>query len=299
MDITALADFLAVVREGSFSAAARARKAPVSTVSKRIQDLEARLGVRLLERTTRSLRLTSEGILLAERGARLVQDADELQRLFSDLAEAPRGLLRVCSPHLFGQMYLGPVTAGLLAIHSDLQIEIIFRDGPVDLVEDGFDCAIRLGALEPSSLMSRTFARAGNGLFASPAWLLTHGEPKAPDSIDRQQVVAYASSSGATPWLLTHIAGATASVAIEPRLRLGGMLAVRDAARAGIGIAMLPSFLAQDPVRVGALVPVLSEWSGPSVDLSLVWPASRHLSPRVRVFIDAIANRFAGGALAG
>jgi DNA-binding transcriptional LysR family regulator len=295
MDLTALTNFLTVVQEGSFSGAARATKVPISTISKHVQDLERALGVRLLERTTRALRLTPEGALLVERGTRLSQDAHDLERLFSERSSEPQGRLRICTPQLFGQTFLGTITAELIAAYPLLEIEAVFRDGPVDLIEDGFDCAIIVGKLEASSLMARTFAHAPNQLFASPAWVAANRDQlKSPADLATTQCVTYASTNAKPMWQLQSTGDEEATVQIAPRLRLGGMLAVRDAVIAGAGVAMLPLFLASDAVQRGQLEQVLPDWNGPSVRLSLVWPGNRHLSPRIRVLIDAIAQRFAG-----
>jgi DNA-binding transcriptional LysR family regulator len=291
MDLTALRDFLAVVHEGSFVGAAKARRAPKSTVSKRVQDLEAELGVRLLERSTRSLRMTAEGQLLAERGQRIVEDADAVTALFQDRAGAPKGLLRVSCPHLFGQIFIGRIAAALTARHPDLSLEVSFRDGPVDLIEEGLDCAICLGDLEPSTLIARRFAQATNVLAAT---LGVARGVKRLDDLDRARTISYLSAGGAAQWRLNGPAGETI-VTLRPRLQLGGMLAVKAACVAGAGIAMLPTFLIADELADKRLVRVLPAYAGPSPALSLVYPSARHLSPRIRAFVDAVAAAFPGG----
>ena len=217
MDLESLRDFLAVVHEGSFVGAAKFRRTPKSTVSKRVQDLEASLGVRLLERTTRALRLTPEGQLLVERGQRIAEEADAVTALFQDRAGAPKGLLRVSCPQLFGQLFMGQIAANLLAQHNDLRLEVQFRDGPVDLIEEGLDCAIRLGELETSTLIARRFAKATNILAAAPAiaaglWRL--------DELDRVRTISYLSQGGAPGWRLFGPEGAL-SLPLRPQLQIG------------------------------------------------------------------------------
>jgi LysR family transcriptional regulator, regulator for bpeEF and oprC len=290
MDLDSLRDFLAVVHEGSFAGAAKLRRTPKSTVSKRVQDLEAALGVRLLERTTRALRLTAEGQLLAERGARIAEEADAVSALFQDRAGGPKGHLRVSSPHLFGQIFMGQIAAQLLARHPDLSLEVMFRDGPVDLIEEGLDCAIRLGELEPSTLIARRFVQASNVLAAAPD---AARSVKRIEDLDRVRTISYASQAAAE-WTLSGPGGAV-SAGTNPHLRLGGMLAVKAACVAGAGVAMLPSFLIAEELADKRLVRVLPAYSGPSPVLSIVYPSARHLSPRIRAFVDCVAAAFPGG----
>lgn len=291
MDLDALRDFLAVVHEGSFVGAAKARRTPKSTLSKRVQDLEAALGVRLLERTTRALRLTAEGQLLAERGARIAEDADALAALFQDRAGAPKGLLRVSCPHLFGQVFMGRIGAEMLARHPELSLDVMFRDGPVDLIEEGLDCAIRLGDLEPSTLIARRFAQATNVLAATPA--MAKGVKRI-DDLGRVRTISYLSQGGATAWRLSG-PGGDLTLPLKPHLQLGGMLAVKAACVAGAGVAMLPTFLIADELADKRLVRVMPGYAGPSPALSLVYPSARHLSPRIRAFVDCVSAAFPGG----
>lgn len=293
MDLTALRDFLAVVHEGSFVGAATARRTPKSTVSKRVQDLEAELGVRLLERSTRSLRLTAEGQLLAERGQRIAEDADAVTALFQDRAGAPKGALRVSCPQLFGQIFMGRIAAALTARHPDLSLEVMFRDGPVDLIEEGLDCAIRLGELEPSTLIARRFAQADNILAAAPAFARN---VKRLDDLRRTRTISYLSAGGAAAWRLRGPDGETA-IPLKPQLQLGGMLAVKAACVAGAGVAMLPTFLIAEELADKRLVRVLPGYAGPAPALSMVYPSNRHLSPRIRAFVDGVAAAFPGGRI--
>jgi DNA-binding transcriptional LysR family regulator len=293
MDLTALQDFLAVAHEGSFAAAARMRRSPKSTISKRVQDLEAALGARLIERTTRSLRLTAEGALLAERGQRLVEDAHELESLFRDQGAGPHGRLRVSTPQLFGEMFIGEIGARLAASYPRISLEATFHNGPVDLIEEGLDCAVRLGSLQPSSLITRSLARADNRLFASPAMAEMLPRIKHPADLADVPTVAYAPSQ----WRLTR-GDETETITPKGPLTFGGVLAVKTASIAGAGVAMMPAFLARESSSERTLVPVLAEWSGPHVEISVVYPSAKHLSQRVRAFIDVL-TRVVPGRLLG
>jgi DNA-binding transcriptional LysR family regulator len=188
---------------------------------------------------------------------------------------------------------MGRIAAELLSRNPDLSLEVMFRDGPVDLIEEGLDCAIRLGELEPSTLIARRFAQATNVLAAAPG--AAHGVKRLED-LDRARTISYLSAGGAAQWRLNGPAG-EATVALKPRLQLGGMLAVKGACVAGAGIAMLPTFLIADALRDKRLVRVLPAYSGPSPTLSLVYPSARHLSPRIRAFADCVAAAFPGGKI--
>jgi DNA-binding transcriptional LysR family regulator len=247
----------------------------------------------LLERSTRSLRLTAEGQLLAERGQRIAEDADALLALFQDRAGAPKGLLRASCPQLFGQIFMGQIAAEIAARHADLSLEVTFRDGPVDLIEEGLDCAIRLGDLEPSTHIARRFAQAQNFLAAAPA--VARGVKTLAD-LNRARTITYLAAGGTASWRLSGPHGET-TFALKPHLQLGGMLAVKAACVAGAGVAMLPSFLIAEELADGRLARALPAFAGPSPALSLVHPSARHLSPRIRAFADAVVRAFPGGRI--
>ena len=291
MDLLALRDFVTVVEAGSFAAAARATRTPKSTVSKRVQELEADLALRLLERTTRKLRLTPDGARLFERARRLVADAQDLERLMRDRNETPRGRLRVASPVLFGQAFMGGIAADFARAWPETTLEVVFADRRVDLIEEDFDCAIRVGRLDDSSLVARTFAESHSILVATPD-LFGHGQlPATPDDLARWPSIAFVPNGPPLPQILEKD-GLHRELPPESALSLGSLYAVRDAALAGAGIAYVPEFIATEAMEAGRLLHVLPDWRSPAVALSIVYPSRRHLSARMRAFIAAMIAAF-------
>jgi DNA-binding transcriptional LysR family regulator len=292
MELAALRDFVTVVGEGSMSGAARALGQPKSTLSRRIQMLEDELGVRLLERTTRAIRLTAEGALLHGRAQRLVLEADELRRAVSGHDTEPRGPLRVACSVLFGQVFMGAIAADYVRRWPQTTLDVVFTDRAVDLVEEGFDCAIRATDDTDSTLISRTFARARGLIVASPDFAARHGGIGHPDSLSGIPCIAFAPMGEPLAWPFAR-EGQTVLVRPVGPLQLGGMSAVREAALAGAGAAAVPEFLVADDLATGRLVRMLPDWTSSERALRLVYPAGRHLSVRVRAFLDLVVARFA------
>jgi LysR family transcriptional regulator, regulator for bpeEF and oprC len=291
MDFAALRDFVSVVQAGSFAAAARATRMPKSTLSKRVQDLETSLGLRLLERTTRKLRLTPDGMLLFDHGHRLVTDVNDLERLMCDRDGAPCGRLRVSAPTLFGSAFMGRIAAAYTRRWPETAISVTFTDHHVDLIEEDFDCAIRVGPLVDSSLVVRTFAQSQSLVVGCPNILGQQAPPKNPSDLSRWPMVSFAPAGTPTSWRLAR-AGETQELHYESAVILGSFYAVRDAVRAGAGLALIPEFIVAEDIRAGALESVLEDWRGPEIDLSIVYPSRRHLSPRVRAFIEIVTGAF-------
>ena len=291
MDFTALRDFVAVVEAGSFAAAARATRTPKSTVSKRVQELEAGLGLRLLERTTRKLRLTPDGAQLFERAQRLVGDAQDLERLMRDRDDTPRGRLRVASPILFGQAFMGHIAAGFVRMWPETTLEVVFVDRRVDLIGEDFDCAIRVGQLDDSSLVARTFAESYSALVAAPD-LFDRGElPATLDELARWPAIAFVPNGPAQPWILEKD-DMRRELTPSSVLSLGSLYAVREAALAGAGIAYVPEFIATEAIEAGRLLRLLPDWRSPAASLNIVYPSRRHRSARMRAFIAALSAAF-------
>jgi DNA-binding transcriptional LysR family regulator len=291
MDLLALKGFIAVVEEGSFSGAARALRQPKSTISKRVQSLEDDLAVRLLERTTRAVRLTPDGALLLERARQLTAEAEELRRSIRDRDTTPRGPLRVVCSTLFGQVYMGQIAAEFVKTWPETTLDVVFSDRPVDLVEGGFDCAIRATEDTDGSLVTRTFARARGLIVASPDLAARHADLDHPDGLRGMPTIGFAPIDQVMGWPLVRNGE---SVVFEPAgpLKLGGLSAIRDAALAGAGATGLPEFLVAEDLAAGRLVRLLPDWETPERALRLVFPSGRQQSARVRAFVDLITARF-------
>lgn len=291
MNIDGLKAFLSIVDLGSFSAAARASGVPKSTLSKRIQQLEEDLQTRLLERTTRKSRLTPDGLALLDRARRLVEEADALARDFRDGDSIPRGRLRIAVPMLFGEAFMGRLAARYRRLWPDVQLDIVFTNRRVDLIEEDFDCAIRVGELADSSLIARAFARAETVPAAAPALLAGGNRPDSIGALRDMPKIAFASNRRIQHWQLSD--GETVE-AVDPggMLVLGSITAVRQAAVEGAGVASLPSFLIKDDLAEGRLVQLLPDWRNPQTTLHLVYPSRRHLSARIRAFHDLLRETF-------
>jgi LysR family transcriptional regulator, regulator for bpeEF and oprC len=307
LDLIALRDFVAVIRGGSFSAAAKRSGVPKSTISKRVQDLELALGVQLIERTTRALRLTPEGMALHTRALALLADAEETLRLISRQASEPEGRLKLSVPLLFGQTRIASIAAVYRARFPKVMLDIVLGDVRVDLIENGFDAAIRVGPLPDSTLIARTFAVAQNIIVAAPSlaeMLKTSAgspdeESKAFAFLKDVPTLAYTpQSDGGAVWPMhKSTARLTRDIAIEPAITVNGLSVIRDLCLAGAGAALLPQFVVADDLAAGRLIRLMPDWSGPDAALSIVHPASRFMTARLKAFIDLLIEMFPNRSL--
>jgi len=288
MDLNQIAVFVRVVQAGSFSAAARQLNMPKSTVSRKVSELEQRIGARLLQRTTRKLGLTDAGRTYYERTSRIVGEIDEAEQAVGRMQAAPRGLLRVTAPLSFGA--LGPIVAEYLEKYKDVQVDLICTDRRVDLVEERFDLAIRAGPLEDSTLVGRKLGTLKRVLVAAPGYCKAHSTPRTPADLQKHACIAF--GAGATPnvWIL-ETDGKQAAVRVTPRLSVNDMELMRDSALAGIGVALIGEFFCADDIRKGRLRHVLPDWHSPDVPLHALYPTTRQLSPKVVTFLDLLAKR--------
>ena len=290
IDLNEIAIFARVVREQSFTKAARALGLPKSTVSERVSRLEERLGVRLLERTTRHVRPTAAGTAYYERAARVVAEIEEANAAVTDTHRSPKGLLRVGSPLLFGHAFLGDFVAEFLVTHPEVEIELIVADRRFDVVEEGLDLAIHvLGTIE-ASLIARRIGSAERLCVASPSYLAHREPPKTPKDLLKHSCLV-TSNDRRADWLFSQ-EGQSESIAIHGRYSVNSVQLALSAALRGAGIAVLPAFFCAAALRAGHLAPVLKDWSLGRSEIHVVYPGSRHLSARVRLFVDALIDRF-------
>ena len=288
-DLNAVRVFAKVVEVGSFRGAAEALRVPRSTVSLRIAALEAQLGVLLLQRTTRLVTPTEAGLAYYQRVAPALATLDEADRLVAGLQDLPRGTLRISAPPEFGQQFLSPVVNRFLAAWPEVRLSIDISDRYVDLVGEGYDLAIRAGQLPDSSLIARKLGEAGLRCFASPAYLERHGRPRAPEELAEHDCILFGVPELRATW--TFGAPPTArTVEVTGRLAVNSMHMAREAAVAGLGIARLPPLTTAAAERSGALIEVLEEWRSPGGRIHAVYPTSRHLSPKVRAFLDVLTE---------
>ncbi|WP_029006982.1 LysR family transcriptional regulator [Azospirillum halopraeferens] len=283
--------FIKVVEARSFTAAADKLGLSKSVVSRRIADLEYRLGARLLNRTTRRLSLTEVGQAFYERCIRILADLEEAERAASDLHATPRGRLKINAPLSFGLLHLAPAIAQFLDAHPAIEIEIDLNDRFVDLIDEGYDVAVRIGRLRDSSLIARRLAPNHRVVCASPAYLEAYGTPATPDDLAGHACLIYTNTPTAEQWQFRHD-GETRSVRVSGVLRANNGDMLHAAAVAGRGIAALPTFLCGDSLRAGRLRCLFDDCYFSESGVYAVYPQNRHLSPKVRAFVDFLAARF-------
>jgi DNA-binding transcriptional LysR family regulator len=283
MDLNDILVFTKVVQAGSFTGASRALEMPKSTVSRKVSALEERLGARLLQRTTRKLSLTEIGQTYYQHAARVVAQVEEAERAVTQMQEAPRGLLRVTTPLNFG--FLAPIVAAFLRRYPDVQLEVVGADRVVDLIEEGFDVAIRAGKLDDSSLIARSLGTLESFLVASPGFLRRHGTPKTPRDLERFDCVVFGAGSERTRWQLAR-QGKTTTVQVSARFTVNDFEFITEAARSGLGIAALPLFRCLEDLRERRLRRVLPQWCAREAPIHAVYPSTRHLSPKLKAFLD-------------
>ena len=282
--------FVTVVEAGGFSAAARRLNLSRSAVGKAIARLEARLGIRLFHRTTRSQSLTEDGQVFHEYCQRALGELRAAKQLLESGRKTASGKLRISMPVLFGRLRVAPILTRLTTLHPDLALELDFRDSHVDLVHDGFDLVVRNGPLDGGlGLMTRRIAHERTMVCASPAYIERHGMPTGLSDLSRHRSVAYCRNGRTQAWLFPRDGDPPLEMSPVTRLRFDDLGAILDAAVAGFGLAWLPDWLVSDGIRSGELVQVLPDAASLTGDVHAIWPETPHLPMRVRIAIDALA----------
>jgi DNA-binding transcriptional LysR family regulator len=290
-DMEAMAIFAKVVETRGITAAAIDLGLSPPTISKALARLEQRLGSRLLNRTSRRLTLTDAGSALADRAARLLADAEAAQDALLAQSAAPRGLVRIAAPMSFGVSEVAPILAEFLLQNPEVSIDLHLSDALVDVVGDGFAIALRIGALQDSSLLARRLASVQGMLVASPAYLRRHGAPTHPADLVGHACFAYAYLRTRDTWSFSNAAGEQVTVRPLGRLRVNNGDAMIPAAIAGLGIAALPEFIAGPFLADGRLEQVLHGWSTAKSGLYLVTPPNGPRPVRVQVLVDFLTRR--------
>jgi DNA-binding transcriptional LysR family regulator len=290
-DFDAMETFVAVMRASSFRGAAQALHIPRSTVSQRIARLEERLSARLLERTTRAVRATPVGRAFFDHCVRILADVEEAERAIGDDESAPRGVLRVASSLLFGHVFLSPVAAEFARKHPNVEIEVVAVNRRVNLVEEGFDLAVTFMEVdEDSSLISRKLESAYHAVCASPAYLAEHDVPKTPENLREHQCVVFGESRDAS-WRFERDSDVR-RIAVHGRMSVSSFWMAHDAAIRGVGIAAIPLVLCGEDLRAGRLVSLFPDWRVNRTEMRIVYPSNRYLTPRVRLFVDALVEGY-------
>ena len=281
--------FVHVAEAKSFTAAAERIGLSRSAVGKSVVRLEDRLGVRLLQRTTRSVSLTGEGAAFHERCIRLLADLEEAEMAMLSHSQAPLGRLRLDLPVSFGRLHVLPILNDFMRKWPEISVSVSFSDRYVDLIDEGVDIAIRIGETEDSRLMTRLLAPHRLVTCAAPTYLASHGVPGTVEDLADHSCLAFIHGGRPVEWRFSENTQIR-SIAIGGRFATTNAEALRDATLAGYGIARLATFLISDDLRAGRLVPILRHVDADGAPIRAVYPSGRHLSPKVRVFIDELLD---------
>lgn len=287
-----MAWYARVVELGSFSAAAGSLGLSRSALSKAVNRLEAHLGLRLLNRTTRKLTPTEAGLAFHAYCRQVVDSAEQAEHHLGQLRNTPQGLLRMTAPLSFGLQRVVPLLPRLLALHPGLRVNLVVDDRPLDLVGEGFDLALRFGTPVDGRLVARRLLDIDGVVVAAPAYLRRAGTPLQPSDLLQHQCLDFAERAPGRPWEFVGPSGPQA-VRIDARLVLNSTLGLRDAALAGLGITMLARYLVEDDLGAGRLIRLLPDHHGPAAPLFAVYPHRRHLATKVKVALEFFAGAWA------
>lgn len=283
--------FVRVVDAGSISGAAERMDTAKSAISRRLGDLEGRLGVRLLNRTTRRLSLTAAGSEFYERCQAILADVSSAEESVATAESELSGILRVAAPVTFGLAHLGPAINEFMRRHPRVTFDLDFNDRQIDLVEEAFDLAIRIAKLPDSSLVARRLTPIRNVVCASPGYWDTHGRPARPEDLKQHRALRY-SNIRQRSWSFAAPDDSRGSVTVPVALTANNGQYLAQAATAGFGVIRIPLFIVHEAIEAGLLEPVLKDYRWSDLDAYAVYPPTRHLSRRVRVFIDFLAERY-------
>ena len=289
-DLERMAIFARVVEEKSFSAAARRLNLSKSLVSKQITQLEKSIGSRLLNRTTRALSLTEAGSMFYEHCARIVEELEEAKLAVSRLQSEPRGILRISAPVAFGRLHVASALPEFLATHPELKIDMVTTDRFVDLAEEGYDVVVRIVGDPPPNVVARKLAPVNRRICATPEYFARHGVPQKPQELERHNCLTYTYFNPQDPWRLRGPDG-DISVRASGDLRVNDDDALSEAVLAGLGIALLPTFIIGKALQTGRLQAVLSNYVPLERHVYAIYLPNRHLSAKVRAFIDYFLKR--------
>jgi DNA-binding transcriptional LysR family regulator len=291
--LAAYATFAKVVELGSFSRAASRLSISASAASRLVADLEAHLGARLLNRTTRRLSLTEAGQAFYESCVQVLADLEDAESTVRSSAVAPRGTLRVTCGVSFGLRYLAPVLADFAAANRDVVLDLDLSDRAVDLVEEGFDVAVRIGSIGSPGMVSRRLGWTQLVCCAAPAYLATHPAPSEPADLAAHECLSYGNVGLPNAWRFEPVGGGEAvTVRVPARHRANNGQLLAAMAVAGLGVVYTPDFIVADEIRAGQLVRLLPRHRPPQSTIAAVYPSRRHLSAKVRAFVDYVAARY-------
>lgn len=290
--LACMATFKRVVEAGSFAAASQSLGLTAPMIGRQVKALEDHLGVQLLTRTTRRHSLTEAGRLYVERCRAVLAELEAADESVAKIRSAPRGLLRIDAPVTFGSTCLAPALGDYLASHPEMRVELTLNNRVVDLVEEGYDIVFRTGDLPDSGLISRALAPYVLVACAAQSYIERSGEPDVPDDLRRHACLTFRPGAVHDVWTFVNETGQVSRVEVSGPFTSNSGQALRAAALAGVGIALQPATLLQDDLRAGRLRPVLRPWKPRTLPMHVLYPASHSQLPKLRSFLDFIAERF-------
>lgn len=286
--------FTTVVAKNGFARAADVLETSPANVTRYVAELEAHLGARLLNRTSRRLSLTEAGTALYQRLRQVLDDVAEAEAAASADSRAPRGRLRINAPLSFGVLHLAPLWPHFMAAYPEVELDISLSDRVVDLVDEGYDLAIRISRGGSQTHVARKLATSRNIVCAAPSYVAVHGTPVTPADLARHACIAYTLSPEPEEWPFLDVSGQPYGARIVPRFSTNNGDTVRAMALSGQALAWLPTFLAGDDLRAGRLVSLMPDHPLPPIAVLAVYPSRRHLSAKVRAMVDFLADAFKG-----
>ena len=291
----ALQVFSQVVETGSFSAAANRLGLSATAASRHVAELETHLQTRLLNRTTRRVSLTESGRAFYERAVQLLADLAEAEQEAQRAAVVPRGTIKLTTSVNFGVRHVAPAIAAFLAAHAGVRFDVSLSDRIVDLVEEGFDLGVRIGAPGSDNIVARKLGDTRLVPCASPAYLQVHGAPQIPEDLASHNCFTYEYVTPRNVWRFHDASGAERAVRVSGNLHSNNGDVLAEAAAQGAGIVFEPAFIVGPELRAGRLVPLLQEFVAPPMPIYAVYPSRKHLSAKVRLFVDFLVTRFSHG----
>mgnify|MGYP000901730531 CR=1 FL=1 len=295
VDLNGFVIFARVAELGSFTAAADALGLSKSMVSRQVSQLEDELGVRLLNRTTRRISLTEAGAVVLERAQRIVAEAEEAAEDANCIEGAVRGTLRINAPMTFGIRQLGPVLPEFLARYPELTVALDLNDRRIDLIEEGFDVSVRISALTDSSLIARQLAPVQRYVVGAPSYFEKQGVPRRPADLTRHPFLLYTLLARSNHLEMENAKGEREEVDLQARLYCNNADAMLETLAAGLGLALVPDFICSTHLKSGRLVRVLPDWKVAPLTLHAIYPHSRHVTAKVRAFVDFMVEKFGPG----
>lgn len=291
--LTEMEAFAMVVDQGGFTDAARKMGISKSAVSKHVSALEARLGARLLNRTTRRVSPTEIGLAYYDRARRVLNDAGEADAMVTSMQSAPSGVLRISVATEFGVNQLSPILCEFLQEYPDITVNMVLSNRYVELISEGFDVAVRVGELEDSTLRARKLTEASRKIVGAPSYFDKHGRPQKIDDLNDHKLLHYASQSNSAVWKLTSPTGEKRQIRTSGALCVNDMQSLLTAAVSGLGLAYLPSYLYADSMEQGLIEEAIPNLPDETLGVFAVYPPGRFTQPKVRAFIDFLARKFA------